>query len=108
VLFATGNEGKLNEVKEMLAPLDIQVERLDDEYPELQTDGLEQVVDWGLDWLRERHHSPLIIDDSGLFIDALGGFPGVYSAYVFKTLGCEGAGRPNSCAVPVTFKVVKK
>jgi XTP/dITP diphosphohydrolase len=33
---------------------------------------------------------PVMIDDSGLFVDSLGGFPGVYSSYVFKTLGCEG------------------
>jgi len=31
-----------------------------------------------------------LIDDSGLFIDALGGFPGVYSSYVYKRLGCAG------------------
>ncbi len=33
---------------------------------------------------------PVMIDDSGLFVDALSGFPGVYSSYVFKTLGCDG------------------
>lgn len=38
----------------------------------------------------ERYVRPLFIDDSGLFVDALKGFPGVYSSYVFKTLGCEG------------------
>ena len=31
-----------------------------------------------------------MIDDSGLLVDALGGFPGVYSSYVYKRLGCAG------------------
>ena len=33
---------------------------------------------------------PVIIEDDGLFINALGGFPGPYSSYVFKTIGNEG------------------
>jgi len=32
----------------------------------------------------------VVIDDSGLFVDCLKGFPGVYSSYVFGTLGCGG------------------
>ena len=32
----------------------------------------------------------LLVEDSGLFIDALPDFPGVYSSFVFKSLGCEG------------------
>ncbi len=90
VLFATGNPGKLEEVKAKFASLDFEVEQLEDEYPEIQTDTLEDVVAEGLKWLYERHKLPIIIDDSGLFIEALGGFPGVYSAYVFKTLGSDG------------------
>lgn len=90
VLFATGNPGKLREVQAKFAPLSFEVEQLADEYPEIQADTLEEVVQNGLKWLYERHKLPIIIDDSGLFIEALAGFPGVYSAYVFKTLGCEG------------------
>ena len=30
------------------------------------------------------------MEDSGLFIDALNGFPGPYSSYVFRTLGNRG------------------
>jgi XTP/dITP diphosphohydrolase len=90
VLFATGNMGKLKEVKSKFEAHGIEVVHLDDRYPELQVDTLEEVVEWGLDWLWKRHKKPLMIDDSGLFIDSLKGYPGVYSAYVFKTLGCEG------------------
>ena len=90
ILFETGNPGKLGEVQAKFAPLGIVVEQLEDEYPEIQTDSLEEVVRNGLGWLWERHETPIMIDDSGLFIEALGGFPGVYSAYVFGTLGNDG------------------
>ena len=105
VLFATGNPGKLKEVQAKFANLGFEVEQLVDEYPEIQTDTLEDVVEEGLKWLYERHKLPIIIDDSGLFIEALGGFPGVYSAYVFKTLGCDGIlkqmeGLENRCVEP--------
>jgi len=59
-------------------------------YPEIQADTIEETIKPGLQWLMERYKRPLMIDDSGLFIDALKGFPGVYSSYVFRTVGCEG------------------
>jgi len=59
-------------------------------YPEIQADTIEETIKPGLQWLMERYRRPLMIDDSGLFIDALKDFPGVYSSYVFKTVGCEG------------------
>ena len=33
---------------------------------------------------------PIVIEDAGLFINALKGFPGPFSSYVFKTIGCNG------------------
>jgi XTP/dITP diphosphohydrolase len=59
-------------------------------YPELQASSLETTIIPGLLWLVSKYDRPIMIDDSGLFVDALGGFPGVYSSYAFKTLGCEG------------------
>jgi len=34
--------------------------------------------------------SSLIVEDAGLFIETLGGFPGPYSSFVQQTIGCEG------------------
>ena len=31
--------------------------------------------------------TPLIVDDTGFFIDALNGFPGPYAAYVLNSIG---------------------
>ena len=67
-----------------------EVDHLKMVYPELQADSLETTIIPGLLWLVGKYDRPIMIDDSGLFVDALGGFPGVYSSYAFKTLGCDG------------------
>ena len=33
---------------------------------------------------------PVFVEDAGLFIEELGGFPGPYSKYVLKTIGLDG------------------
>lgn len=67
-----------------------ELEHIRTTYPEIQAETLEDTIKPGLEWLMQRHNVPLMIDDSGLFIDSLRGFPGVYSSYVFKTIGCDG------------------
>ncbi|MGQ9587429.1 MAG: RdgB/HAM1 family non-canonical purine NTP pyrophosphatase [Thermoplasmata archaeon] len=67
-----------------------ELEHIETSYPEVQADTLEETIVPGLRWLMPKYNRPLMIDDSGLFIEALKGFPGVYSSYVFRTLGCEG------------------
>ncbi|MFW5945994.1 MAG: XTP/dITP diphosphatase [Candidatus Natronoplasma sp.] len=84
----TSNEGKYKEYREKLGDHYSKIEMANVGYPEIQTDELEDVVEFALEVLSER--SPLIIDDSGLFVDPLNGFPGVYSSYVMETLGCDG------------------
>ncbi|OYT60476.1 non-canonical purine NTP pyrophosphatase, RdgB/HAM1 family [Euryarchaeota archaeon ex4484_178] len=100
----THNKNKYLEMKKVIP----QLQMVDMEYPEIQADTIEEVIDFALEYLSERIEGNFIIDDSGLFIHALNDFPGVYSAYVFDTLGNEGIlklmeGRENRSA---TFKTV--
>ncbi len=88
--FITSNPGKVEEAKKYFENLGVKVHQLHFEYPEIQADTLEEVAEYGVRWLAERIDGPFFLDDSGLFIDALKGFPGVYSAYVYKTLGIDG------------------
>jgi XTP/dITP diphosphohydrolase len=67
-----------------------ELEHIKTTYPEVQAETIDETIIPGLKWLMERYNRPMMIDDSGLFIDSLKGFPGVYSAYVFKTVGCDG------------------
>ncbi|UCE90990.1 MAG: RdgB/HAM1 family non-canonical purine NTP pyrophosphatase [Methanobacteriota archaeon] len=86
----TTNDGKFREVSQQMALHGLQLEHLKMPYPELQTESLESTIIPGLLWLVSKFERPVMIDDSGLFVDALKGFPGVFSSHAFKTLGCEG------------------
>jgi XTP/dITP diphosphohydrolase len=97
LVFVTSNPNKVKEVQAAItaAGLDISVEQRNMGYTEPQVDTLEGVVAFGLADIRARLRGgrvsvPVMVEDSGLFIDRLNGFPGVFSAYVFRTIGCEG------------------
>jgi len=83
ILLASGNKGKVNELKEMLAPFGLNVvpqsEFNVDEVPETGTTFVENAI------IKARHAAqvtglPCIADDSGLEVAALNGAPGIYSA----------------------------
>jgi XTP/dITP diphosphohydrolase len=90
IFFITSNKGKVQEATEKLRPLGFSVVQKDLGYPEVQADSLEEVAAWGASHIQEGFHSTFILEDAGLFIDALQGFPGVYSKYVFFTIGLAG------------------
>ncbi len=90
IRFVTTNEGKFREVSALLRVRGIQIERLDRPYPEIQADRLDDVVEYAVDSLAAKVDGEFFVDDSGLFVEALGGFPGVYSSFVYRTIGAPG------------------
>jgi len=90
VLFATSNKGKLEEAKAVLSKYGIEVEMLNKKKLELQSDSIEKIAKHSALELFKEVKTPLITEDSALSIKALNGFPGPYSAYVFKTIGNKG------------------
>ncbi len=88
--FITGNKGKLTEIQERVKTLDIKVIQKDLGYPELQAEALEEVAEYGANHIQKQFNESFILEDAGLFIDDLDGFPGVYSKYVFYTIGLTG------------------
>jgi len=89
--FVTGNKGKVLEAKTKFLELDIKISQKDLGYPEIQADKLEDVALFGAEYIQKKMNKPFILEDAGLFIDSLDGFPGVYSAYVFYRIGCAGS-----------------
>ncbi|MEI6795703.1 MAG: RdgB/HAM1 family non-canonical purine NTP pyrophosphatase [Methanomassiliicoccales archaeon] len=90
VALLTGNKGKLQEFRHELASIGVEVSQLTAEIEEIQADTLQEVVRHCLHQADAQRLGDVVLDDSGLFVETLNGFPGVYSAYAQKTLGCEG------------------
>lgn len=84
--FVTSNEGKFAEARGIFKDL---VQK-NIGYTEIQADTLEEVATYGMKEVSSRLQGPVMLEDAGLFIEALKGFPGVYSAYVQKTIGNDG------------------
>jgi XTP/dITP diphosphohydrolase len=90
VLFATSNRGKLEEAREILAPFGIAVEQFDGKGVEIQADTNSEVAAYASIGAAKAAGRAVIVEDAGLFVGPLGGFPGPYSAYAFKTIGVAG------------------
>jgi len=90
IYFITSNKGKILEAKKKFSNLDIEVIQKNLGYPEIQADSLEEVAKFGVEHIQKQFNQPFILEDAGLFIDALDGFPGVYSAYVYYRIECSG------------------
>ena len=84
ILIATNNNHKLKEYAEMFTPLGIEITSPKQEG--LDIDPLENGKTFEENSLlkaqsfKEHTSLPVLSDDSGLSIDALDGFPGIYSA----------------------------
>lgn len=90
VLFATSNENKFKEAKAVLNKYGIEVEMLKKRKLEIQSNSIKEIAKHSALELFKEVKAPLITEDSELNIKVLNGFPGPYSAYVFKTIGNKG------------------
>jgi len=88
VRFATTNPGKFREATELLAPFGVRLLWSRRPLVEVQADRLEEVVRAKLGSLPVRGGWDLV-EDSGLFLPGLGGFPGVYSSYIYRIWGLD-------------------
>ncbi len=90
IFFATNNVHKFQEARMVLKKYQISVGMLRIKALEIQSDDLSEIAIASVREAYARCHLPLIVEDAGLFVEALNGFPGPYAAYAFKTLGNNG------------------
>jgi XTP/dITP diphosphohydrolase len=90
VFFATNNVNKFNEAREVLAESRIAVGMLRVKSLEIQSESLGEIAQASVMEASEKCRLPMVVEDAGLFVDALNGFPGPYAAYVYRTIGNKG------------------
>ena len=90
IFFATGNIHKFNEARIVLSQHGLAAGMLRLKGMEIQSDNLAEIAASSALQAYKKCHLPVIVEDAGLFVDALKGFPGPYAAYVYKTIGNEG------------------
>ena len=101
IFFATSNQDKIKEANILLSELGHSVEelRINGKFPnfiEPQSSDLKEVATSKLKQAialiegTELEDYAIMVEDSGLFIDQFPGFPGVFSSFVYESLGLNG------------------
>jgi XTP/dITP diphosphohydrolase len=87
VWFATSNKNKFDEAKIILEQFDLSLRRLSSKGSEVQADDVMVVAEHAAKNAYAKWRRPLFVEDTGLFVASLKGFPGPYASFVARTLG---------------------
>jgi XTP/dITP diphosphohydrolase len=90
VSFATSNDHKFNEVRFILRGSGLRLDRLRSKGTEIQSDDPREIAAAAAAEAFRKHGVPLFVEDTALRVEALRGFPGSYSSYVYGTIGPRG------------------
>ncbi len=90
VFFASSNRHKYTEAKKILGNFGIRVGFFQCNLEEIQSNSLNKIALKKVQNAFVQCKKPVIIEDDGIFIESLKGFPGPFSSFVFKTIGNNG------------------
>ena len=85
--FVTSNIHKFMEARKTLSEYGIAAAKLKVEAVEIQDDSLENIAKYSVNDAVKRCRLPVFVEDSGIFVEGLKGFPGPYSRYIHDTVG---------------------
>ncbi len=90
ILFLTGNRHKVEEVKPIAEEYGFRIKQYPGFKFEIQSNDLAEIAEKAVLYGYISLGKPVMVEDAGLFINELNGFPGPYSSYVYKTIGIDG------------------
>ena len=90
LFFATSNLHKFEEAQRILSNLGLSISLSETTLEEIQSNSLSEIAKRKAIDAYSKIQRPVIIEDDGLFINPLDGFPGPYSSYVYNTIGNKG------------------
>ncbi len=90
IRFISSNKHKYEEIKSMMENAGIEIQWINMKYEEIQEESIDKISLDSANKLIKSIGENFFIEDSGIIIKDLQGFPGPYSSYVQKTIGNEG------------------
>ena len=90
VSFVTSNTHKVEEAKYVLRNYPLEVKHLNAKRLEIQAETVEEIAKYSALQAARDYKASIFVEDTGLFIDALNGFPGPYASYVYTTTDKNG------------------
>uniref|UniRef100_A0A7C5U6F2 dITP/XTP pyrophosphatase n=1 Tax=Caldiarchaeum subterraneum TaxID=311458 RepID=A0A7C5U6F2_CALS0 len=87
--FVTSNKHKAVEVREIFRSHGARCQVHYMKTIEIQSNDIAEIAIFSSFQAYQLLGKPVFVEDAGLFVDALNGFPGPYSSYVYRTLGLE-------------------
>ena len=126
ITYVTGNWYKIMCARSILEPLGFEVDNIKMETTGIQANNVEDVAMYSAKEASDKLKCDVLKNDTGLYVEALGGFPGPYTHYVDEKLGedgllklLKGIDNRNACFIeafayceygkdPVVFKSITK
>jgi len=90
IKFVTTNTHKVIEARSVLKAYPLHLEHINVSRVEIQAESVETIAKYSALQAAKDYTVPLIVEDTGLFIDALNGFPGPYASHVYATISTTG------------------
>jgi len=88
--FVTQNRHKYQEARRTLDPFGMKIRMLASPKTEIQSTNLGEVAEFAAEEAAKKHNRRVLVEDSGLFVRVLNGFPGPLSSYVHDAIGVGG------------------
>lgn len=90
IVFFTSNPAKIKEAEQAFNPIGIKVVPHKFDFLEIQSESQEQILRDKFDQIKDIESCPFLVDDSGFYLEAYPGFPGVMSKFIYQTIECLG------------------
>jgi XTP/dITP diphosphohydrolase len=90
LVLITQNKHKLKEITPLFRKYNVDFDTTSHEKHEIRSENIEDIARVAAKVAFETLQRPVVVDDTGFFVDSLNGFPGSYAGIVLKFIGYEG------------------
>ncbi|MFW9768635.1 MAG: XTP/dITP diphosphatase [Candidatus Thorarchaeota archaeon] len=90
IVLVTQNKHKLKELTPLFKKYNVDFETTSIEKHEIRSDNIEEIARAAAKTAFESLKKPVVVDDTGFFVEALNGFPGSYAGMVLRYIGYAG------------------